>query len=323
MSGGSRPRDDGRETAPRHIRSVADHFLGAGPPGLSPASAPEPASPARRRAAAGGGAEPGRGYSFAVAAASDSRLATRVAAGLARCTLPGDGGGRAAAPGPSLSVWLEDRHSGSGAAGHAWLVGESPLPAAPPLEQGGAVRAAAVLAVRWLNLGCADEAVLARWERAAPGAEEGGGGGDGLVWCLRAAEAGRLAAAYRLGRLLQVLAPVQLKLLVFPGPRLADGPSLGEAAAAGGLSAAELDTAVRLARERAVPIVLAGCVWEALPAPETRGEREGAVPPGPSEAGPIVAARRAYAALVASLEQGAAARRRVPSPGKRAYAAVE
>ena len=161
------------------------------------------------------------------------------------------------------------------------------------------------------------------WERAAPGAEEGGGGGDGLVWCLRAAEAGRLAAAYRLGRLLQVLAPVQLKLLVFPGPRLADGPSLGEAAAAGGLSAAELDTAVRLARERAVPIVLAGCVWEALPAPETRGEREGAVPPGPSEAGPIVAARRAYAALVASLEQGAAARRRVPSPGKRAYAAVE
>lgn len=322
MSGGSRPRDNGRGTAPRHIRSVADHFLGAGPPGLSPASAPEPASPALRRAAAGGGAEPGRGYSFAVAAASDGRLAARVAAGLARCTLPGEGGGRAAAPGPSLSVWLEDRHSGSWAAGHAWLVGESPLPAAPPLEQGGAVRAAAALAVRWLNLGCADEAALSCWEQAAPGAKDGGGG-DGLVWCLRAAEAGRLAAAYRLGRLLQALAPVQLKLLVFPGPRLADGPSLGEAAVVGGPSAGELDAAVRLARERAVPIVPAGCVWEALAAPETRGEREGAVPPGPSEAGPIVAARRAYAALVASLEQGAAARRRVPSPGKRAYAAVE
>jgi len=188
------------------------------------------------------------------------------------------------------------------------------LPAAPPLEQGGAVRAAAALAVRWLNLGCADEAALSCWEQAAPGAKDGGGG-DGLVWCLRAAN--------RLGRLLQALAPVQLKLLVFPGPRLAGGPSLGEAAVVGGPSAGELDAAVRLARERAVPIVPAGCVWEALAAPETRGESEGAVPPGPSEAGPIVAARRAYAALVASLEQGAAARRRVPSPGKRAYAAVE
>lgn len=347
MSGGSRPRDNGRAGASRHIRSVAEHFLGAGPPGLSSAPAAGPAPPAAR-AEADGGAALGRGYSFGVAAASDGWLAARVSVGLARCTLPGAGGGRAVAPGPFLQVWLDDRHSGpwlawpllgqgSGvrqppqggpepgralAAGRAGLVGESPLPAAPPAARGGPGRAAPAVAVRWLNLGCVDEAALGRWERAAPG-PAGGDGGDGLVWCLRAAEAGRLAAAYRLGRLLQALAPAQLKLLVFPDVRLADGPPPGGEAAARAPDAAELETAVCLARARAAPVVPAGCVWEALAAPLARCGDDGAGLAGPGEAGPGAAGRRIYAPLAASLEQGAAARRRVSSPAGLARAASE
>lgn len=342
MSGRGRPREAGRETTPRHIRSVADHFLGPSPAQPRPAPAAEP----------GRGGEPARSYSFAVAAAGDGRLAAQVAAGLAWCTLPGKGGGRAAAGGPGLRVWLEDRHAGpwaawtflaaeSGgrwssrrgpeldrgpAAGRAGLVGESSLPAASPAAWGGADPVAAAVAVQWLNLGCVDGPALSRWETAgpSPGAAAGGAGagGDGLVWCLRAAEAGRLAAAYRLGRLLQALAPTQLKLLVFPSVRSDNGAPADEAAA-GAASAAALNAAVRLARARAAPVVPAGCVWEALAALETWGGGGEAIPGGAFTARPVGIARRVYAPLVASLEQGAATRRRASATEERACAAVE
>lgn len=211
------------------IRTVVDHFL-------------EPAvAPAER---ARGGT---RAYRFAVAAAAHGFLAAWTAAGLARASLLLGGGGARQSP---MRVTLEEWHRQAWAAapflgggdrerlrtlfrpeafGHAegdarrWLGG---VEVVPPrfIGRSGGGEPGAVCA--WINLGGVAGRSLAALEAAH--AWDGGslfdGGLDGLVWCVRAEEAGALGTAYGLGRLAAALRPRQLKLLVY-----ADGARTGAA----------------------------------------------------------------------------------------------
>ena len=203
-----------------HIRGVVDFFLDS--PGAT-----------MERAPAGKGA-----YRFAVAAAGHGFLAAWTAAGLARTSLLLGGTG---APQGRMRVTLEEWHRQAWAAapflgddnrerlrtlfrpeafGHArrdtrcWLGGVEVV--SPrfigrfSVEEAGPVCA-------WINLGGLAGQALSALEAAH--AWDGGSlfddGVDGLVWCVRAEEAGTLGTAYSLGRLAAALRPRQLKILVY------------------------------------------------------------------------------------------------------------
>jgi hypothetical protein len=203
-----------------HIRAVVDLFLDP------------PAAPAERATAGT------RAYRFAVAAAGHGFLAAWTAAGLARSSLLL--GGIGARQG-RMRVTLEEWHRQAWAAapflgggdrerlrtlfrpaafGHAecdtrcWMGGVEVVPprftGRSPGEEAGPVCA-------WINLGGLAGRSLSALEAAH--AWDGGSlfdeGVDGLVWCVRAEEAGTLGTAYCLGRLAAALKPRQLKVLVY------------------------------------------------------------------------------------------------------------
>ncbi len=210
------------DLAPRdhHIRAVVDLFL-------------DPPVPLAERASA-----VTRAYRFAVAAAGHGFLAAWTAAGLARSSLLLGG---TAAPQGRMRVTLEEWHRQAWAAapflgggdrerlrtlfrpaafGHAerdtrcWMGGVEVVPprftGRSPGEDAGPVCA-------WINLGGLVGRSLSALEAAH--AWDGGSlfdeGVDGLVWCVRAEEAGTLGTAYCLGRLAAALKPRQLKVLVY------------------------------------------------------------------------------------------------------------
>jgi hypothetical protein len=210
------------DLAPRshHIRAVVDRFLDS------------PVEPVERAPAGT------RAYRFAVAAAGHGFLAAWTAAGLARSSLLLGGNG---ARQGQIRVTLEEWHRQAWAAApflggsdrerlrmlfrpaafgqaerdtRCWMGGVevvSPrFTGRSPGEEAGPVCA-------WINLGGLAGRSLAALEAAH--AWDGGSlfdeGVDGLVWCVRAEEAGTLGTAYGLGRLAAALKPRQLKVLVY------------------------------------------------------------------------------------------------------------
>jgi hypothetical protein len=203
-----------------HIRAVVDLFL-------DPPATPAERSPSGTRA-----------YRFAVAAAGHGFLAAWTAAGLARSSLLL--GGTGARQG-RMRVTLEEWHRQAWAAapflgggdrerlrtlfrpaafGHAerdtrcWMGG---VEVVPPRFTGRSFGEEAGPMCAWMNLGgLAGRSLLAL---EAAHAWDGGSlfdeGVDGLVWCVRADEAGTLGTAYGLGRLAAALKPRQLKVLVY------------------------------------------------------------------------------------------------------------
>lgn len=203
-----------------HIRGVADFFLG--PPGAT-----------AERAPAGAGA-----YRFAVAAAGHGFLAAWTAAGLARTSLLL--GGTGVRPG-GMRVTLEEWHRQAWAAApflgggdrerlrslfrpeafgqakrdtRCWLGG---VEVVPPRFTGRFSGEEAGPVCAWINLGGLAGRSLSALEAAHAwdGASLFDDGVDGLVWCVRAEEAGTLGTAYGLGRLAAALRPRQLKILVY------------------------------------------------------------------------------------------------------------
>jgi hypothetical protein len=74
--------------------------------------------------------------------------------------------------------------------------------------------------IRWRHLGRTSLRRLRAGETAKPPRIRGRPpvGCDGLIWCLEASEADTWWAAYRLGRLVRVLRPAQVKVLIRGGP---------------------------------------------------------------------------------------------------------
>ncbi|MHB8079374.1 MAG: hypothetical protein ACYDIE_08980 [Candidatus Krumholzibacteriia bacterium] len=215
-----------------HIRAVVDHFL-------DPPCPPAACVPAGTRA-----------YRFAVAADGHAFLSAWTAAGLARASLLPGGAG--AGPG-RLRVTLEEWHRQAWAAApflgggdrerlralfrpeafgqaeresRCWLGG---VELVPPRFAGRSPASEVGPVCAWINLGGLAGRSLAALEAAH--AWDGGSlfddGVDGLVWCVRAEEAGTLGGAYVLGRLAAALRPRQLKILVYADDAPAtDGPAL-------------------------------------------------------------------------------------------------